>query len=335
MGIFPFEPLIVPVLFALPPGAGQMLVVPVRPISVTSLTVHKAMRTSDPARWLTVLLANEVPYAEPTSRFHTLLPRPISGNRLAIPIWAAVRLGTDRVGRRPIELQPPDRALDRIGQEIEDPRFRHQVLASVRRSMASDAFAQRIVGDDARLGALSEDPLSTDPAEGLPAVVALLPPHFTLGELQQAIAATLGLPPGAMESSSSFRRRLQEFVHRRVLREVHAPPEAAATERIGRPPRHYMFDPHAWREWLEERGQRAPRGDASRGVGAALSKLPTRLSPDLDEARAMADFQLDRRPGGLPVHSPDPGAGDARLERLERMVARLADELRKKAGSED
>jgi hypothetical protein len=333
MGVFPFEPLIVPVLFALPEGAGQLLVVPVRPISVTSLTVHKAMRTSDPARWLTVLLAQSTPYAEPTSRFHTLLPRPLSGNRLAIPVWTTVRLTTGTIGRRPIELEAPDRALDRMGDEIEDPRFRSQVMASVRRAMASDPFAQRIVGDDARLGALSEEPLTTDPAEGLPAVVALLPPHFTLGELQQAIAATLGLPPGAMESSSSFRRRLQEFVHRRVLREVQAPREASDAERIGRPPRHYVFDPMAWREWLQERGQRSPRGAGSfeplrMSVARTARTLPDPGTPGWP----MEDVSFSRE-RAVPHQVPDPQPDAGRLARLERMVERLAEELRRKAGT--
>lgn len=334
MGIFPFEPLIVPVLFALPEGAGQLLVVPVRPISVTSLTVHKAMRTSDPSRWLTVLLANEVPYAEPTSRFHTLLPRPLSGNRLAIPVWAAVRLTTDTIGRRPVNLESPDRALARLGEEIEDPRFRSHVMASVRHAMASDLFAQRIVGDDARLGALSEEPLSSDPTEGLPAVVALLPSQFTLGELQQAIAATLGLPAGAMESSSSFRRRLQEFVHRRVLREVPASRPTADADRVGRPPRHYVFDPFAWREWLEERGQRTPR--AAERHAAPL--LPQHLLAMAMEADATASRRIrgssspsESRGAAFSMQMPSPDAKDpTRLERLEQMVEQLARELRKR-----
>ena len=44
MGIAAFEPLIVPVLFALPVGAHGLFVVPVRPIPVTSLNAHKLMQ---------------------------------------------------------------------------------------------------------------------------------------------------------------------------------------------------------------------------------------------------------------------------------------------------
>jgi hypothetical protein len=336
MGIFPLEPLLVPVLFALPEGAGQLLVVPVRPIPLTSLSVHRSMRTADPSRWLTVLLAQEAPFAEPSSRFHSLLPRPIAGNRLALPVWAAVRLTSGSLGKRPIELEPPEVALGRIGALIDDPRFAGQVMASVRGTLASDPFAQRIVGDDARLAALSQEPLAQGPADGLPAVVALLPAQFTLGELQQAIAATLGLPPGAMETSSSFRRRLQEFVHWRVLREVPTPREASA-ERIGRPPRHYAFDPHGWRAWLTERGHRASAREAIAPMAPDVHAeapdddlrhlLHSREMPRASERLRMSRHSLADAAPAASREPPSPAPEDSRLARLEQMVAALAREL--------
>jgi len=245
------------------------------------------------------------------------------------------------------------------------------VLASVRGALAADPFAQRIVGDDARLGALSQEPLTQDPLDGLPAVVALLPEAFTLGELQQAIAATLGLPPGAMESSSSFRRRLQEFVHRRILRETHGTRDATDADRIGRPPRHYTFNPRAWREWLLERGERIPgRGKGQDWEGtesfARMSPMspvmPARMrssdpedsvdDPSIAAALRAAMGESGRMykraasrmarqapaPQAPQANAPQPEGGSEeseRISRLERMVESLARELRKKAESEE
>ena len=127
-------------------------------------------------------------------------------------------------------------------------------MSSMRAELTTDPFAQRILGDDLRLSALSGDQLTQNPTDGLPAVIALLPESFTFNELQNAIAATLGLEPDAMESNSSFRRRSQEFVHRGVLREVRTTRDPSEADRIGRPPRRYEFDQHSWRIWLEERG---------------------------------------------------------------------------------
>jgi hypothetical protein len=137
-------------------------------------------------------------------------------------------------------------------------------MSSMRAELTTDPFAQRILGDDLRLSALSGDQLTQNPTDGLPAVIALLPESFTFNELQNAIAATLGLEPDAMESNSSFRRRSQEFVHRGVLREVRTTRDPSEADRIGRPPRRYEFDQHAWRIWLEERGGTASMRSSQR-----------------------------------------------------------------------
>ena len=370
MGIVPIETLIVPVLFALPPGSGRLLVMRVRPIPVAG---RAAMRfsSSDPGRWIPMLLAEEVPGATLASRVHPLLPRMMGRKRLAIPVWAAVRLREHASGQRHIDLELPEAALEEMGMELDDPGFARQVLASVRGALAADPFAQRIVGDDARLGALSQEPLTQDPLDGLPAVVALLPEEFTLGELQQAIAATLGLPPGAMESSSSFRRRLQEFVHRRILRESHGAREATDADRIGRPPRHYTFNQHAWREWLLERGERIPgRGKGQDWEGTESFARMSQMSPmspvmparmrssdpedsvdDPSIAAALraamgesgrvykrAASRMAQQAPAPQANAPQPEGGSEeseRISRLERMVESLARELRKKAESEE
>jgi hypothetical protein len=226
-----------------------------------------------------------------------------------------------------------------MGMELDDYAFARQVLASVRGALAADPFAQRIVGDDARLGALSQEPLTQDPLDGLPAVVALLPEAFTLGELQQAIAATLGLPPGAMESSSSFRRRLQEFVHRRILRETHGTREATDADRIGRPPRHYTFNQHAWREWLMERGERMPqRGKGQGWEGTESFARMSQMSPVSPVMPARMRSSDPEDSVDDPASAPQPEGGSeesARIARLERMVESLARELGKKAEREE
>jgi hypothetical protein len=366
MGIVPIETLIVPVLFALPPGSDRLLVMRVRPIPVTARAAGR-FSSSDPGRWIPMLLAEEVPSAELASRVHPLLPRMMGRNRLAIPVWAAVRLREHASGQRHIDLELPEAALREMGMELDDYAFARQVLASVRGALAADPFAQRIVGDDARLGALSQEPLTQDPLDGLPAVVALLPEAFTLGELQQAIAATLGLPPGAMESSSSFRRRLQEFVHRRILRETHGTREATDADRIGRPPRHYTFNQHAWREWLMERGERMPQ--RGKGQGWEGTESFARMSPmspvlnarmrssdpedSVDDPAIAAALRAAMDEAGRvykrsaprmappapapPASAPQPEGGSeesARIARLERMVESLARELGKKAERE-
>ena len=51
MGIVPIETLIVPVLFALPPGSDRLLVMRVRPIPVTARAAGR-FSSSDPGRWI-------------------------------------------------------------------------------------------------------------------------------------------------------------------------------------------------------------------------------------------------------------------------------------------
>jgi hypothetical protein len=283
-----FEPLIVPVIFTLSDRSCQLRLAATRAIPVNSMAAMRATQnSSDPAAWIAELITQELPDLHLTSRVHPLLPRLMGGNRVAMPVWAAARSsgtdhsaesgGSERVLYRKSSRQEADEdlayGLERLGRELGDRSFGRHVMSSMRAELTTDPFAQRILGDDLRLSALSGDQLTQNPTDGLPAVIALLPESFTFNELQNAIAATLGLEPDAMESNSSFRRRSQEFVHRGVLREVRTSRDPSEADRIGRPPRRYEFDQHAWRIWLEERGGTVSMRSAQR--------TPVRFSPPM------------------------------------------------------
>jgi hypothetical protein len=371
-----FEPLIVPVIFTLSDRSCQLRLAATRAIPVNSMAAMRATQnSSDPAAWIAELIAQELPELRLTSRVHPLLPRLMGGNRVAMPVWAAARssgtdLSTDgseseRVLYRKSSRQEADQdlayGLERLGRELGDRSFGRHVMSSMRAELTTDPFAQRILGDDLRLSALSGDQLTQNPTDGLPAVIALLPESFTFNELQNAIAATLGLEPDAMESNSSFRRRSQEFVHRGVLREVRTTRDPSEADRIGRPPRRYEFDQHAWRIWLEERGgtvsmrsaQRTPADfpppitpmmplqmrttardvraseddSVRRDVEPELAPAPLRTNADLPswlasprQSIARASIRSETTKGQV-ESEPD------RLERLERMVEMLVQEL--------
>jgi len=376
MGMPNFEPLIVPVIFTLSDRSCQLRLAATRAIPVNSMAAMRATQnSSDPAAWIAELIAQELPELRLTSRVHPLLPRLMGGNRVAMPVWAAARSSetdlstagseSERVLYRKSSRQEADQdlayGLERLGRELGDRSFGRHVMSSMRAELTTDPFAQRILGDDLRLSALSGDQLTQNPTDGLPAVIALLPESFTFNELQNAIAATLGLEPDAMESNSSFRRRSQEFVHRGVLREVRTTRDPSEADRIGRPPRRYEFDQHAWRIWLEERGgtvsmrsaQRTPADfpppitpmmplqmrttardvraseddSVRRDVEPELAPAPLRTNADLPswlasprQSIARASIRSETTKGQV-ESEPD------RLERLERMVEMLVQEL--------
>jgi hypothetical protein len=173
-----------------------------------------------------------------------------------------------------------------------------------------------------------------------------------------------------MESNSSFRRRSQEFVHRGVLREVRTTRDPSEADRIGRPPRRYEFDQHAWRMWLEERGGTASMRSSQRTPVSFSSPMPPvppmppltlQMRTTLREERANDvrasegdSVRRDVDPGPPPAPAPlnefpswlaSPRQSIARasirsettkaqvesepdrLERLERMVEMLVQEL--------
>ena len=302
MGMPNFEPLIVPVIFTLSDRSCQLRLAATRAIPVNSMAAMRATQnSSDPAAWIAELIAQELPELRLTSRVHPLLPRLMGGNRVAMPVWAAARSSetdlstagseSERVLYRKSSRQEADQdlayGLERLGRELGDRSFGRHVMSSMRAELTTDPFAQRILGDDLRLSALSGDQLTQNPTDGLPAVIALLPESFTFNELQNAIAATLGLEPDAMESNSSFRRRSQEFVHRGVLREVRTTRDPSEADRIGRPPRRYEFDQHAWRIWLEERGGTASMRSSQR--------TPVSFSPPMSPVPPMSPLTLQMR----------------------------------------
>jgi len=302
MGIPPFQPVLLPAIFTMAPGATHLSALRIRPIPLTADRLDALPGRSDPAAWISHMLAPHLGSARLTSRVHPMLPRMTRFGQLGIPVWATARAPGFE------EAVDPHFALDELGGELGDPRFASHVMATVRAALATEPFAQRIVGEDLRMLALKEDRLSSDPTGDRPTVIALLPETFTLNELQQAIAATLGIHPDEMESSSNFRRRLQEFVHRGVLEEAPSPRDAAPAERAGRPPRHYRFEPTEWRRWLREhrsRGSREASGMPEPVIRMYASPPPPAMSP-----------------------SPPPdGWADARLSKLERMMRELEEKL--------
>ena len=365
MGFIPTETVLVPLIFTMPEGSGLLRLAQTEPITLDRLTLGSMRTGSDSSRWLTLLIQQRAPGLQLTSRVHPLLPRLIDGMRIAIPVWAVARVADPGADHGLVVGDDPVTGLRRLNAHLEDGSFDRSTLAAVRAALAADPFAQRVVGDDARLGALSDEPLTHDPREGLPAVVALLPPTFTLAELQSAIAATMGMASGGLELGGSFRRRLQEFVHRRVLREVLAPRESTDAERVGRPPRRYEFDLFAWRQWLMDQGARASARTARQSAPEANYSPPADASPatmrDDDEEYVSRDismprmFAADMQPPEPRTRSPreprrasraaleamlqqaeDRGdrfaAGetmDERIRRLESMIEKLAGDVAK------
>jgi len=356
MGLIPVTTLLVPVVFTLREGFPRLLMVRVDPTLVTNANARPAGRGGmeqdggDPGAWISEVVAPQLRGATLTSRFHPLLPRPMRGGRLAIPAWTTARTDAGRGDR--LELVDAAAGLDGIGNELGDPDFGRQVLAAVRATLASDPFAQRVMGDGVRLNALSGDRLSGDPAPRLPAIVALLPSPFTLTDLRDAVAAALGMHPREFDFGSGLRRRINEFVLMRVLREVGStrdlPDHGGEAPSAGRPSRCYEFDEDAWRMWLRERGER--------GAGAGPKAYAPQYSRDIDTVSDMAmepRESMDRperasRPLGQPGASRAPGSQGApapgragadaetadRILRLERMVDRLAMEIKKRMETE-
>lgn len=337
MGLIPVHASVIPVVFLLPEGWGRLQMVDVRPCLIDPSQFEPSTQSGEAGRWIAQLIERQLRDVELTSRIHPLLPRPMEDRRLAIPVWATARLrrqtrgAQDQPLQHSVQLRDPREALSRLGRELGDPGFARHVMASVRAAFAADPFAQRIVGDAARFGALSEDQSSDDALAGLPAVVGLLPAQFTLGELQEAIAATLDLPPQAMESGSNFRRRLEKLVLSHVLREATGSREAGGPDRPGRPPRRYEFDPYAWRRWLHQQGERA---SGSRSASFA----PEHDSDERGSVHEMRSYARAPEPirGSQRPTPPRPDlSGDdeaSRIARLERMVERLAREVEKRKG---
>jgi hypothetical protein len=367
MGLIPVETRLVPIVLALRDGYPQLLMAPVDPTVVMNIHAHRGpnRRTAqgDPGAWIAQLVAPQLHGVALTSKFTSLLPRPIRDGQLAIPVWATARVDPNaapdpnlpirhsRHFREPMLVDARD-GLERLGDELGDPDFGREVLAAVRATLAADPFAQRVMGDGVRLGALLGDRRTGDPGPGLPAIVALLPSPFTLTALRDAVAAALGMHPREFDFGSGLRRRINEFVLMRVLREVGStrdlPDHGGEAPSAGRPSRCYEFDEDAWRMWLRERGER--------GAGAGPKAYAPQYSRDIDTVSDMVmgpRESMDRpegasRPLGQPGASRAPGSqggpapgragADAetadRILRLERMVDRLAMEIKKRMETE-
>lgn len=357
MGLIPVKATLVPVVLALRDGYPRLMMVPVDPTVVT--TAHASGRTErqdsggDPGAWIARLVAPQLPGAVLTSRFSALPPRSMGAGQLAIPVWATARIDPD-AGVHPSALSPhSSRArhagelhlvdahdgLERLGVELGDPDLGREVLAAVREALAADPFAQRVMGDGVRLGALLGDRRSGDRGPALPAIVALLPRAFTLSELRDAVAVTLGMHPREFDFGSALRRRLNEFVLMRVLREVgstrYLPDHDGDGPSAGRPARRYEFDEGAWHLWLRERGER--------GSGPGVKQYSAQAPPDAPALRSMsmpspepAAPRAHPAPPALPALDRPPSERETadRILRLERMVERLVDVIGRRTGKD-
>jgi hypothetical protein len=361
MGLIPVEATLVPVVLALRDGYPRLLMAPVDPTVVTNAHANSRARRGeaggDPGAWIAQLVGPQLPGAVLTSRFSALPPRHIRPEKLAIPVWATARIEPDAGAHPSLLLRlPPARharelhlvdaheGLERLGRELGDPDFGPEVLAAVREALAADPFAQRVMGDGLRLGALLGDRRRGDHGPALPAVVALLPRTFTLSELRDAVAAALGMHPREFDFGSGLRRRINEFVLMRVLREVGStrdlPDHDGDGPGAGRPARRYEFDEGAWHTWLRERGERgAGAGSRQHSSPASRDDSPTRLML-MSQARPGSTAMPPRMAPTAPAE-PEPAPRgretretDERIMRLERMVEQIVQEIGKRAGRE-
>jgi len=146
MGLIPVETRLVPIVLALRDGYPQLLMAPVDPTVVMNIHAHRGpnRRTAqgDPGAWIAQLVAPQLHGVALTSKFTSLLPRPIRDGQLAIPVWATARVDPNaapdpnlpirhsRHFREPMLVDARD-GLERLGDELGDPDFGREVLAAV------------------------------------------------------------------------------------------------------------------------------------------------------------------------------------------------------------
>jgi hypothetical protein len=275
------------------------------------------------ADWLRDMLSPHLRQVEVANRFRHLPPRPWPPEALLLTVWATGR----RAGQANTPAYPPlSEALESIGRRIGDPSFAAESAAAIRGASSSDPFLHRSLGEEARLRAAAEEELHAPPGRDLPAAIAILPPTFSLTELQTAIAALVGRPVKDLESTSNFRRRIQEFLHRGVLVEDESGPSPSDRERSGRPPRRYRFDPEAWRRWLLQRTS-ADRRSPDRTFADARFAESSFLAPDrprfpTGESPEEVDLAMRRLARGERPFATELDA-DVRISRLERLLEQV------------
>jgi hypothetical protein len=232
-----------------------------------------------------------------TSRLRPLVPRLGPRMQIVLPMWALARIDLDGVeGSEWMELarRHPHGlgAAARLSEALGDPELEREAEGEFRRALAGDPMANRLSGEDARMRTLSVDELARAGRHGeAPPVLAMLPRLFTIEELRLAIARITRVPEERVESSSNFRRRVQELLAHGVLQPVGeaargwaksspvVPEEVDAGTRPGRRPTLYEFDETRWRRWLLHRAGGAEEV-ARREVAPMARKILEREARD-------------------------------------------------------
>ncbi|MFM1822293.1 MAG: hypothetical protein RI967_559 [Planctomycetota bacterium] len=239
----------------------------------------------------------DIPCVSITSRLRPLMPRLGRGMQIVLPMWALARIDLDGVEgddwmaharRHPHGLG----ATARLSESLADPDLEREAEGEFRRALAGDPMANRLTGEDARMRTLSVDELARAGRHGeAPPVLAMLPRLFTIDELRLAVARITRVPEERVESSSNFRRRVQELLAHGVLQPVGeaargwaksspvVPEEVDAGTRPGRRPTLYEFDESRWRRWLLHRAGGAEEV-ARREVAPMARKILEREARD-------------------------------------------------------
>ena len=336
-----------PILFWMPPGPGgpELCAVRLPPVHAPGAGEQRQRAPEgDAGEWVRQALERQIPGAQVMSEVHPLLPCLGPAGELVIPVWAIARVPAHSTAPLDARIE-----LAKAGNELGDPALPGRLLASVRAEFAADPFAQRILGDDLRIRSLSEAMLALS-GNAVPTVIALLPQSFTLAELEHAMYGAL-VTGGGRPSNSNYRRRVAQFLHSGVLREVPSSRTPIDADRMGRPPRQYEFDREAWRRWLAGHQEsvdvpshwesRWPEDDSSemqaraarmfvesqlRMRSAVQAAAPVRRSAPIVASRgAHPGHAAHAAPAG--IRPTDPGE---RIERLEQLVAELVRKLNTK-----
>jgi hypothetical protein len=264
----------------------------------------------------------ELPGLTVTSRLRPLMPRLGRRMQIVLPMWALARIDLDgvegsewmmRARRHPDGLG----AAARLGDALGDPDLEREAEGEFRRALAGDPMANRLTGEDARMRTLSIDELARAGRHGeAPPVLAMLPRLFTVDELRLAVARITRVPEERVESSSNFRRRVQELLAHGVLHPVGeaargwaksspvVPEEVDAGTRPGRRPTLYEFDETRWRRWLLHRA-----GGAEEVARREVAPMARKILED--ETRDEAPWESGLR--RMASMEASPGRGSPRV----------------------
>ena len=253
-----------------------------------------------------------------SSRFHPLMPRMHRNGCIVLPFWATGRLPVDGRWGRPLEMH----ALERLAEELDDPGIVDEANGAFRRALATDLLSHKMVQEPLRVQALAvEEARRLQRDAEIPSIVALLPEEFTIEQLRSAVLESVRLRPDEAESSSNFRRRIEELIELRVLEPA---PYRDESKSKGRPAQLYSFNARAWRIWLARlggtdavRAQRSPQRVEPRDSNPAAewrSGFGSRAAPMRESSR-----EPSRQPSFEESGRFEAGARAPRLNRVDQL----------------